>query len=61
MARKRQLRRKRTSSASRQGGAASSSGDFNPDYSYVIQDLRRIGLLTGFFLIIMVILTFILR
>jgi hypothetical protein len=34
---------------------------FNPDYTYVIKDLRRIGLLAGTFISILVILTFILR
>lgn len=35
--------------------------DFNPDYSYVIKDLKRIGLLAGFFLVVLVVLAFILR
>lgn len=35
--------------------------EFNPDYSYVKQDLRRIGLLTAGFLSILVILSFFLR
>jgi hypothetical protein len=34
---------------------------FNPDYSYVIKDLRRIGLLVGTFVSILVILSFFLR
>jgi hypothetical protein len=34
---------------------------FNPDYSYVVKDLRRIGLLAGTFISILVILTFFLR
>jgi hypothetical protein len=34
---------------------------FNPDYSYVAKDLRRIGLLAGTFISILVILTFFLR
>jgi hypothetical protein len=32
---------------------------FNPDYTYVIKDLRRIGLLAGTFFVILVILSFI--
>ena len=28
--------------------------NFNPDYTYVINDLKRIGLLAGFFLIVLV-------
>jgi hypothetical protein len=34
--------------------------DFNPDYTYVIHDLRRIGILAGSFLAILIILSFIL-
>lgn len=29
-------------------------GDFNPDYSYVIKDLKRIGLLAGLFFAVLV-------
>jgi hypothetical protein len=34
---------------------------FNPDYSYVVKDLRRIGILAGTFISILVILSFFLR
>lgn len=34
--------------------------NFNPDYSYVIKDLKRIGLLAGIFFSILIILSFIL-
>lgn len=34
---------------------------FNPDYTYVIKDLRRIGVLAGSFITILIILSFILR
>jgi len=34
---------------------------FNPDYSYVIKDLRRIGVLVASFVTILIILSFILR
>jgi hypothetical protein len=37
------------------------SSEFNPDYSYVIKDLKRIGTLALFFLTILVALSFILR
>ena len=40
---------------------AQRSSDFNPDYSYVIKDLKRIGTLAVFFLTILVVLSFILR
>ncbi len=35
--------------------------EFNPDYSYVIKDLKRIGTLAGSFFVILVILSFILN
>lgn len=34
--------------------------NFNPDYSYVIKDLKRIGLLAGTFFAILIALSFIL-
>jgi hypothetical protein len=34
---------------------------FNPDYSYVKKDLRRIGTLAGIFLTVLVVLSFFLR
>lgn len=34
---------------------------FNPDYTPVVKDLRRIGLLAGSFIVILVVLTFFLR
>lgn len=35
--------------------------EFNPDYSYVKKDLKRIGMLAGSFFIILVVLSFFLR
>ena len=35
--------------------------EFNPDYTYVKRDLRRIGTLAGFFITVLVILSFFLR
>jgi hypothetical protein len=40
--------------------ASSSSRSFNPDYSYVIKDLKRIGILAGIFFGILIVLSFIL-
>jgi hypothetical protein len=40
-------------------GARTSDGGFNPDYSYVVSDLRRIGLLAGIFFVVLVVLAFI--
>lgn len=35
--------------------------EFNPDYTYVKQDLKRIGILAGAFFTILVVLSFFLR
>lgn len=37
------------------------SSEFNPDYSYIIQDLKRIAVLAVTFFIILVVLSFILK
>jgi hypothetical protein len=39
----------------------SSSSEFNPDYSHVVKDLKRIGLLAGSFIVILIVLSFFLR
>lgn len=39
----------------------SSEKAFNPDYSDVIKDLKRIGTLAGMFFVIMIILSFFLK
>ena len=55
MARK-SKRQSRTSIRASRGGA-----EFNPDYSDVKTDLKRIGSLAGIFFVILVALSFILR
>lgn len=45
----------------RSSSTPSSSTEFNPDYSYVISDLKRIGVLAGTFITILVVLSFFLR
>ena len=37
------------------------SGEFNPDYTYVIKDLKRIGTLAGSFFVILIVLSFFLN
>jgi hypothetical protein len=39
---------------------AAAQVEFNPDYSYVIKDLKRIGALAGTFFVILIALSFIL-
>ena len=41
--------------------ATSSRTEFNPDYTYVKRDLTRIGTLAGFFVVVLVVLSFFLR
>jgi hypothetical protein len=38
-----------------------SRNEFNPDYTYVKRDLARIGTLAGFFIVVLIILSFILK
>ena len=38
-----------------------SGGDFNPDYTAVKKDLRTIGSLAGFFVLVLIALSFFLR
>ncbi len=40
--------------------ASTKSDDFDPDYSYVIKDLKRIGVLAGIFFVSLIVLSFIL-
>ena len=40
---------------------SSSRTEFNPDYTYVKKDLARIGTLAGFFIVVLVVLSFFLR
>lgn len=41
--------------------ATSSRNEFNPDYTYVKKDLVRIGTLAGFFIVVLIVLSFILK
>lgn len=47
--------------SSRSGSSRSFTDNFNPDYTYVIKDLRHIGILAGIFITILVILSLFLR
>lgn len=42
-------------------GATPGGREFTPDYTYVKQDLRRIGLLAGSLIAALIILSFVLR
>jgi len=54
---KRQVRNR----ASKADISAARGGEFNPDYSDVKKDLRTIGSLAGFFVVVLIALSFILR
>ena len=68
-------RKKRIRSGSTQGRATTKSqpaisrrqrlvttkDDFQPDYTYVIEDLKRIGILAGSFVTLLVVLSLFLR
>lgn len=58
MARKKRTTGRRTSRVARPRAALRE--EFNPDYTYVIQDLRRIALLAASFVVILVVLAFVL-
>ena len=45
----------------KRNGTVKTESEFNPDYSDVIKDLRRIGLLAGIFFVILVGLSFIIN
>jgi hypothetical protein len=47
-----------TSNSPASRATSSSLPVFNPDYSHIVKDLRRIGLLAGTFIAILVILSF---
>lgn len=49
-----------SSSYTSAGGSPALTRDFDPDYTHVITDLKRIGVLAGSFFVILVILSFIL-
>lgn len=39
----------------------SPAAEFNPDYTYVINDLKRIGILAGTFFAVLIVLSFIIK
>ena len=67
MSKKKKKQARRTTSKAdspRAGGVQGkrrSDQEFNPDYSYVIKDLKRIGALAGTFFLALIILSFILN
>jgi hypothetical protein len=52
---------KRTVSRRPTPGSAPTAAEFNPDYTYIKSDLKRIGVLAGSFIVILIALSFFLR
>lgn len=52
---------KRTTTVSAVPSSASTRNEFNPDYTAVKKDLARIGTLAGFFIMVLIVLSFFLR
>ncbi len=50
---------RRTTSVSM--ASSTKAAEFNPDYAYVKKDLSRIGMLAGFFFVVLIVLSFFLR
>lgn len=48
-------------SISANGKSRSTYGEFNPDYTPVIKDLKRIAILAGSFFVVLILLSFFLR
>ena len=58
---KRQVRRtipKVSSEVAERAGGRASEREFNPDYSAVIKDLKRIGILAASFFVVLIVLSF---
>ncbi|OGO64393.1 MAG: hypothetical protein A2030_00385 [Chloroflexi bacterium RBG_19FT_COMBO_50_10] len=61
---KRQVRREVKPSTEKSGTdplQTNRPSGFNPDYHFVIKDIRRVGILAGSFIIILVVLSFLLH
>jgi hypothetical protein len=59
----RRIERRMITSAPAPAGVRSEGGpgEFNPDYGYVRSDLRRIGILAGTFLVLLVVLSLVVK
>ena len=47
--------------AKEEASSTGRSSNFNPDYTYILKDLGRIGTLAGSFILILIVLSFILH
>jgi hypothetical protein len=58
---KRSVNTKSSAAVTTQAAPVGKTTAFNPDYTPVVKDLRRIGMLAGSFIVVLVVLTFFLR
>ncbi len=61
MAKKSKRSARNRSSGATGGVMMPTRGEFNPDYSHITRDLKRIGILAGSFFVILIVLSFFLR
>lgn len=54
-------RKNRTTTSVSMAASPAKSTEFNPDYTYVKKDLKRIGSLAGLFFVALIVLSFFLR
>lgn len=52
---------RRTTSVSMTSSANRTTTEFNPDYTHVIRDLKRIGILAGSFFGLLIVLSFFIK
>lgn len=52
---------RRTTTAVSAAPVPTSRSEFNPNYTYVKKDLKRIGSLAGFFVLVLIVLSFFLK
>ncbi len=53
--------KRRSVSVSVASSTASCTNEFNPDYTHVKRDLGRIGTLAGFFVVVLIVLSFFIK
>ncbi len=54
-------KKNRRTSVSVNAASATGRTEFNPDYTHVKRDLARIGTLAGFFVVVLIVLSFFIK
>ena len=52
---------RKTKTATVSVASSTNRNEFNPDYTYVKRDLARIGTLAGFFIVVLIVLSFFIK